>query len=1203
MKLKKLEITGFKSFVDKTRISFPNGISAIVGPNGCGKSNVVDALRWVMGEQSVKQLRGKSMEDIIFSGTDGRPPLNMAEVSLTLVNDNGSAPEELKDFSEIEITRRLYRSGERSYFLNKQPCRLKDINNIFLGSGMGAKSYAVIQQGNIGAITDAGPEERRFFIEEAAGVTRYKNHKIEALRKVKSTRQNLLRVTDIIAEVKRQMSSLNRQARKAEMFKKHRESIKDLDVFISLIDHEELRAKIEKTALVLKELKDTEFEHTSKLGKLDALVEEIQVNRTRKHMEISQQKTLKFETQRDTDRIENDLAHLKKDVERLTVEVEELKSAGKNLDEKNLKMKLEMQEVEKSEADIQEEVRIQKELLEKENLLSQSLRAKLDRLNTELNTYKTELMELVAKEAKYKNIYQNASNNKESLARRLKRTAEEEAIAGKKAGEFREKEAQAKKTLESFKKEIEELSSKIDAARKKLEEKSKILGEKVKLVQTLELERHKLKSRYNALKKMDDNFEWYKDGVKAIMKKGEGVVNQEIQPSSRLKNGNIIGIMADMIEPQPGFETAVEAVLGESLQYIIVKDQETGVDAIDYLRTSGAGRSGFIPVSSVKKIKAQSSNNETQPSLQLLLDHVSIKDGFEDIAQAMFSDVVVVNDIQEAVKTWNSLCKSNGHYPKTIVTKEGNLISPKGIMLGGSKDKLSGILAKKNELKELAGKVADLDRQLESEKTLQKGIESSVRDNEIELQKQVEHKNNLTQDELEAQKSYYKTTENLKHALHHLEVVALEHEQLLGEESDIDDEMSSYYNELAKTEQDVKQAQDNVTDRSSKIDSVSVDLEEFNQKVVDIKLALTGLNAKLDNSTNTLRRLKAFYNDRIKQLEQLSADIEAKIQKRASKKEKIAAHKQNLSEMYDKFKELNQKLEISEDDFQAIEDKLKEHGELISKIQGKREKDLEKLRYLEVEQSQLQIKLENIENRIEERYHQPLKLFRSQLSEKLNNLETSKTEMEEDLTQLREKIARIGDVNLGAIQEYEELKTRDEFLTSQKDDLEKALADLHTVIKKTNKITKDLFLKTLDEINDKLKEVFPRLFDGGTAKLVLTEPDNVLESGVEFMIHPPGKKLTRMSLLSGGEKALSAISFIFSIFLLKPASFCLMDEIDAPLDDANVYRFNDLVKTIGEKSQIIMVTHNKRSMEFADILLGITMQKKGISQIVSVNLE
>ncbi len=1202
MKLKKIEITGFKSFVDKTRISFPNGISAIVGPNGCGKSNVVDALRWVMGEQSVKQLRGKSMEDIIFSGSDGRPPLNMAEVSLTLVNDNGSAPEELKDFSEIEITRRLYRSGERSYFLNKQPCRLKDINNIFLGSGMGAKSYAVIQQGNIGAITDAGPEERRFFIEEAAGVTRYKNRKIEALRKVKSTRHNLLRVTDIIAEVKRQMNSLKRQARKAEMFKKHRESIKDLDVLKSLIDHEEYRDKIEHTALVLKELKNTEFEHTSKLGKLDALIEEIQVDRTRKNMEISQQKSLKFETQRDTDRMENDLAHLKKDVERLTVEVEGLKAASKDLDEKNLKMKLEMQEVEKSRAGIQEEVGIQKELLEKENLLSQNLRAKLDQLNTELDTYKAQLMELVAKEAKYKNIYQNASNSKESLARRLKRTAEEEAIAKKKAVEFEKKEEQAKKILESFKQEIEELNSKIGAVREKLEEKSKALGQKVKLVQTMELERHKLKSRYNALKKMDDNFEWYKDGVKAIMKKGEGVVNQKIQPSSRLQNGNIMGIMADMIEPQPGFETAVEAVLGESLQYIIVKDQETGVDAIDYLRTSGAGRSGFIPVSSVK-IKEQSASNDTQPSLPLLLDHVSIKDGFEDIAQAMFSDVAVVNDIQEAVTTWNSLYKSNGHYPKTIVTKEGNLISPKGIMLGGSKDKLSGILAKKHEIKELAGKVADLDKHLESEKTLQKALESSVRDNEIELQKQVEQKNNLTQDELEAQRAYYKTTENVKHALHHLEVVTLEHEQLLGEESDIDDQMSSYYNALAKIEQDVKQAQDNVTDRSSKIDSVSADLEEFNQKVVDIKLALTGLNAKFDNSSNTLRRLKAFYNDGIKQLEQLSLDIEAKIQKRASEKEKITEYDQNLSKMYDKFKELNQKLEISEEDFLAIESKLKQQDEIISTLQGKREKGLERLRYLEVEKSQLQIKLENIENRIEERYHQPLKLFRAQLAEKLKNLETSKEEMEENLTKLREKVARIGDVNLGAIEEYEELKTRDDFLTSQKDDLEQALEDLHTVIKKTNKITKELFLKTLGEINDKLKEVFPRLFDGGTAKLILTEPDNVLESGVEFMIHPPGKKLTRMSLLSGGEKALSAIAFIFSIFLLKPASFCLMDEIDAPLDDANVYRFNDLVKAIGEKSQIIMVTHNKRSMEFADILLGVTMQKKGVSQIVSVNLE
>jgi len=302
MKLKKLEINGFKSFVDKARIDFPSGISAVVGPNGCGKSNIVDALRWVMGEQSIKQLRGKSMEDIIFSGTNGQPPLNMAEVSLTLANDNGTAPEVLRDFSEIMLTRRLYRSGESAYFINKQPCRLKDIHNIFLGSGTGAKSYSVIQQGNVGAIIDAGPEERRIFIEEAAGITRYKNRKKEALRKVESTNQNLLRVSDIMAEVKRQMDGLKRQARKAERYKKYQDQIKNIEIGLALHQFDVYTQQIDETSLLLKELKDSDIEQTTKLTRLDAAVEEIKLKRWKKDQEISEQKSNQFETQRKIDR-------------------------------------------------------------------------------------------------------------------------------------------------------------------------------------------------------------------------------------------------------------------------------------------------------------------------------------------------------------------------------------------------------------------------------------------------------------------------------------------------------------------------------------------------------------------------------------------------------------------------------------------------------------------------------------------------------------------------------------------------------------------------------------------------------------------------------------------------------------------------------------------------------------------------------------
>ena len=375
MKLKKLEITGFKSFCDKASIDFPEGVSAIVGPNGCGKSNIVDALRWVMGEQSVKQLRGKSMEDVIFAGASGKPPLNMAEVTLTLTNDNGSAPEELKDFTEIMLSRRLYRSGESGYFLNKQPCRLKDIYNVFLGSGLGTKSYSIIQQGNIGAIIDAGPEERRYFIEEAAGTTRYKNRKTEALRKVESTNQNLLRVSDIITEISRQMASLNRQARKAERYKRYRSRADKLDVHLSLLKYYEFSQQIAETDRLMKEFKDADIEHVARIKKLDAAVEEIKLQRTQKNNEISAQKTRKVDLQRRIDRLENDTSHLKQEIDRLTAESSALQSAQEDLEYKNERIGSEIEQAESDIMHLQEETANVREQLKNEQDAADEIKA------------------------------------------------------------------------------------------------------------------------------------------------------------------------------------------------------------------------------------------------------------------------------------------------------------------------------------------------------------------------------------------------------------------------------------------------------------------------------------------------------------------------------------------------------------------------------------------------------------------------------------------------------------------------------------------------------------------------------------------------------------------------------------------------------------------------------------------------------------
>ncbi len=1196
MKLKKLEIFGFKSFPEKASISFPAGISAVVGPNGCGKSNIVDALRWVMGEQSIKQLRGKDREDIIFAGTAGKPPVNMAEVSLTLANDNGSAPEELRDFSEICITRRLYRSGESSYLINKQPCRLKDIHNVFLGSGMGARSYAVIQQGNIGAITDADPEQRRVFVEEAAGVTRYKNRKVEALRKVDATKQNLFRVSDIIREVSRQMEGLKRQARKAELYQTYQAHIVELDV--RLADHHVTRmtGQINETHLLLTGLKDADIAHSAELKKLDAAVEEIKLKRWQKNQAISEQKSRQFDNQRGIDRAEGELSHLKGEVQRLVEEIRGLEAARENLEEKNRGILVEIAQNEKEIQEAQVQVDGVKEDLVREEHTAREVERRLSHLNQTLEMRRKEMLDLTAQENQYRNVYQHAANTKESLQRRLRQADEQAALARRKVEALARQVAMAEETLAQCREEITAVGKDVGTAETVLLETRKALADQVKEHQTLEFERKTLRSRHAALKKMEDSFEWYRDGVKAIMTVGDGpdLASQGIAVPDR---ETILGLVADIVEPRAGYAVAVEAALGEALQYVLVSHQEAGVAAISYLQASGAGRSGFVPMANVKDA---SSGGPEVAAERLLLRHVTVKPGYEKVAGALLGHVAVAENMSDAM----ALCRQNGRY-QAIVTREGDVISPQGIMVGGSQDKLSGILQKKGELKDLAENIAGLDQAVDIAAARQSTLEDQLREAEIRLQKLIERRNRAQRDEMEAEKALYKVSEDRKHADRHLEVLELEQEQLLGEESDVDAEMSKFKDALCRMEKEVQSKQAEVVEASGQIEAVRMDMETYKQQVMELKLKQTALMATLDNRRGSLRRLKDFQKDAFERLEQLTTDISTKQGRYQAAGAKIGALERQLADMYAAAKKLDEALESSESAYAAISAQLRDVDGAISALQGRREETLQKIRLLEVEQSQQQMQRENLIGRIEERYHAVFDELRRRhvvsVSEGQPALSTA--QMEAGLEKYRKKVERIGDVNLGAIKEYEELQERHVFLTSQRDDLNQAIEDLHKVIRKINRITQALFMETFDQINEKLKEVFPKLFSGGSAALVLTEPDKPLESGVEFMISPPGKKLTRLSLLSGGEKALSAIAFIFAIFLIKPASFCLMDEIDAPLDDANVTRFNELLRTIGEHSQIVMITHNKHSMEFADTLFGITMESKGCSKVVSVNLE
>ncbi len=1121
MKLKKLEILGFKSFPEKASIEFPTGISAVVGPNGCGKSNIVDALRWVMGEQSVKQLRGKAMEDVIFSGAKNKHPLNMAEVSLTLLNDNGSAPVELKDFTEINVTRRLYRSGESAYFINRQPCRLKDIHNIFMGSGMGAKTYAIIQQGNIGAITDAGPDERRLFIEEAAGVTRYKNRKKEALQKVALTRQNLLRVSDIITEVDRQMTGLKRQARKAERYKKYKDRAKKFMIRVGIYHYDGYAEKIQETDTLLRQHKDIDIQQNTQLQSVDAAVEAIKLRRSKKNQEISQQKSQQFDAQRKIDRMETELNHSRIEIRRLSEEISDLISAKTDLEEKNSAIVEEIEQVEEENHALLHEKKTVASQLNESYEAYQKIKDRLLVLNQQLEDAKTRLMDMVAQEARNKNTYQNASDNKENLRRRQKRIDQDIIIAQKETDKAALNVSRLNDELTQLRKRIALLNNQTHALEEQLNEKIAVLGQQVKDTQRIELERNQIRSQYATFKKMAESYAWYRDGVQSIMKLGQ---ESDKMPHAGLSK-NIIGLMADILEPEPSYETAVEAVLGESLQYIIVGNQQAGIEAIDYLQTSGAGRSGFIPVPAVKELSSHGME-KPDPSV-LLLNHISIKAGFEDIAKALLGHVVVSDNMTEALKRFNA----NGKL-QTIVTKDGNIISHQGIFIGGSKEKLSGILIKKQEMKQLADQAASLDKALESSRSNQQLLEAEVRKLENTLQKHIEEKNDVLQEEIEKEKLVYRVSEELKHARRHLEILQLEQEQLVGEENDINEEINKYNQAIAEIEDHVRVAQQAVGRTSDKINAVGLELENANQEIVNHRLKLTSLNASVENSDHTLKRLKDFWQDGLKRFDQLSGDISAKTQKQSSLKDKIAIYEQELVSLYESLKQLDQYLKENEADFLAIDEELKKNDDMIADIRNERERILQKIRLLELEQSQRVIKQENIANRLEEQFHQPVAVLRSRYQESMQDDSAAIQEMEEALEKLKSKMARIGDVNLSAIDEYEALKTRYDFLIEQRNDLEKAIADLHHVIKKINKITQERFTTTLNAVNEKLNEVFPRLFEGGTAMLVLTDPDNPLETGVEFMIHPPGKKLTRMSLLSGGEKALSAIAFIFSIFLI-----------------------------------------------------------------------
>lgn len=1188
--MKRLEIYGFKSFADKCTIHFPPGVCAIVGPNGCGKSNIIDAIKWVMGEQSVKQLRGKAMGDVIFSGTDKKTPVNMAEVSLTLSGISEHGPDPLRPYSEIMVTRRLYRSGESHYLINKQPCRLKDVHDVFMRYGMGSRSCAIIQQGNIGAITEATAEERRTFIEEAAGVVRYKARRQEAVSKVHATRQNLARINDILDEIETQLVTLAEEAEKARQYKEARDRLKQADILITVYYYEDYAKRIAESEALLKRLREKDALGAETLAELNDALARIESRRQRKEEEIAALRAQKSEKQRVIDRLESNLRYLQNELTRLGEEISGLNRSVEEVSAKNRKIDGEIDAAREKSRALQNKIQSIESSLGRRQSLFEEDRARLASLKKQREEQKNRQMELSATRARYQNICQHAAANMDQLKRRLRQVKTDKRETEKKIAELEQSEAAQKKRLEALREKRDALGRQKADCQDALRERSGQLNEQVRTVQALSNERARLKSKLGVLERMEANFEWYRDGVRAVMKAGAGA-----EKTANPGRAGLMEIVADIVEPEPGYEHAVEAALGEALQYIVIEDIEAGLKAVAYLKESKAGRSGFIPADICGAGFAESAPHE---KIGRLRRYIRVRPGFEGVLDALIGDVGVAGDLEAALDAVQA-----GNPFGSVVTRNGDMVLRNGVLVGGSPDRLAGILEKKHEIRQLRQRLAETDAHIESAEEQKAELESGVRELENRVAAMVEKNYQYETELVEADKALYKTGEQLRQARQQLELAALEEKRLLGEQQDIHQELASHDTALSEISADLETTGEHIRELNARIEEQDEKIKAVEKEQMDLKLDRTRHAAELENAQQTVKRLRQFKQEGEERLETLQREAKQKQQQIEEARDRISGEKERLEAEKQALEALRQQLQSEQSDYQNLSGRRKQTDTSICRTQNELEQTRQKIHQLELDLSGLHINQENLVNRFLEKYPESFARIRSQHRDWVARADFSIEKAEKERLGCKQQIDGMGEVNLGAIEAHEAQKARYDFLAGHRDDLVEALSDLENVIRKINRITRRLFVETFDAINEKFSELFPKLFSGGAAWMELTEPDKPLETGVELMIHPPGKKVSRLSLLSGGEKALSAIAFIFAIFLLNPAAFCLLDEIDAPLDDINIERFNELLRIIGEKTQIIMITHNKKTMEFSDVLFGVTMAGSGVSRVISVNME
>ena len=1182
MKLKSLEAVGFKSFVDRLHLTFPGGITTIVGPNGCGKSNFVDAVLWAIGERSAKHLRGKLMEDVIFNGTEGRKPLGMAEVNLTFSNEDGSGPKEYDQYGEITVTRRLYRSGESEYLINKVPCRLRDITDLFLDTGIGVNGYSIVEQGRVEYLINSNPQDRRFLLEEAAGIAKYKERKRLALMKMEATQQNLLRIQDIIAEVKRQIITLERQVKRAEEYKAVRKEVKEIEIRFALKEYAELSEKGEAARGYLKALRDRETGISSQTTQKEALVETKRLEATEEDEKLRSLQQALFDLGKKIQRVENEIEFFKREEGTFQRQesqfIEEIRESlflwrGTRKDRKK---------AEQVRQGLETERRENAEILREWESLFDDFRTTHHELSEELEAEKVSLIDILTQLTSLKNRLAHLEERKEDLQKRIRANGEESGQVGLKLNQLESaisdkiKEKELNLSLHSsYQEEKIRLEGEVEGLKEVYQRNQ---TERSAMEEVLRQDR----SRFLSLKELQENYEGYEKGVRSILLR-----KKEEQEGWK----GILGSVADILEPDPKYEIPLEAVLGQRLQYLIVEGEKEGVEAKAFLKRESLGRGSFIP-KEVKGIGSKNRASQGDGEPMPLSRFVSVREGFDAIGTFLIGDVGVVEGWEEAVQ-W--MQKGGGF--GTLVTLEGDVLEGSGVISGGSRDQGMGLLERRREIRDLEQRVKEKEEECRKASAEEERLQKEIREKENQLEERRKEIQEKGIELLHQERDLEGLNKENSQFLQRMEVLRFEQEQLEEEHEDLEREQREVSAQMETGEASKKEREEQVRSWKKKAEEIGEGTEELGEKITERKVFLAsleekqkGLEAQIQNLSENQRTLKEQIFKKVtgvrkcreettslrEKTGQWEKELEESLQTHRLKEEMLSAQKERVEALFNEWKEMEASSKYLRRELEEVRQKIHEE---------------------EIVTSEIQLKLSHLQESMKERYGTTLST-----SIGASPAEFPEEEMSKRLAELKSALEGFGEVNLMAIEEYQELKQRHDFLSEQQTDLHQALDSLKKAILRINRTTTKRFLETFHLVNEKFKEVFGRLFKGGQASLVLLDEQDPSTTGIDIVAQPPGKKLQNIDLLSGGEKALVATALLFGIFMIKPTPFCLLDEVDAPMDDANINRFIELVKEFSRTSQFIMITHNKNTMEAAHTLYGITMETPGVSKVVSVRL-